>query len=124
MSSYLARGGRRLATKGIYVQLAVSILLVLSCLLSYDEYLIDVIFGCASFLLPHSFFAYWLFRYAGATKANLVVQSFNQGIKVKLMLTILLFIIAFSQFNAHPIPLLGAYAIIMVSQSVAMFRFK
>jgi ATP synthase protein I len=124
MSSRLAQKGRQLAKKGIYVQLVTSFLLIMIVLLVKIEYMVAVLFGCISFLLPHSFFAYWSFRYAGATYAKQVVQSINQGQKVKLMLTILFFVIAFSQFNAHPIPLLGAYTITMVSQWAAMFYFR
>ncbi|GBL06141.1 ATP synthase subunit I [Glaciecola sp. KUL10] len=124
MSSDLAFKGRQLAKKGVYVQLLTSLILIVIVSLINAEYTIAVTFGCLSFLLPHGFFAYWSFRYAGATKKKLVVQSFNQGLKVKLMLTIILFVIAFSQFNAHPLPLIGAYVIITVSQWAAMFHLR
>lgn len=88
------------------------------------EYIGAVLAGCLSFIVPHSIFAYWVFRFAGATKNELVAQSFSQGMKIKLLLTSIIFVIAFSQFNVHPLPLLGAYAIIMVSQWFAMYWFK
>lgn len=124
MSSDLAAKGKQLAKKGVYTQLFTSFILIVIVSVIDTEYTAAVFFGCLSFILPHGFFAYWSFRYAGATKKKQVVQSFNQGLKVKLMLTVILFVIAFSQFNAHPLPLLGAYAITTVSQWVAMFHLR
>jgi ATP synthase protein I len=89
-------------------------------LLIKPEHTISVIVGASAFIVPHSFFAYWAFRYAGATKNNLVAQSFNQGLKVKLALTIIFFAIAFSQLNAAPSAIFGAYAVALISQAVAM----
>lgn len=124
MASDLAAKGRNLAKRGIFAQLVTSFLLIVIVLLINPELTLGVILGCMCFIFPHGFFAYWCFRYAGATKAKLVVQSFNQGLKVKTMLTVLMFVIAFSQFNAHPLPLLGAYVITMVSQWLAMLYLR
>jgi ATP synthase protein I len=123
MQNALAAKGRKLALKGILIQIIVSLLLVAIVALVQIDYLYAVVFGCLSFLLPHSFFAYWVFRYAGATKTRIVAESFNQGTKVKLILTCILFVTAFSSFNAHPFPLLGAYVVIMLSQWLAMLVF-
>lgn len=120
----LARTGRVLALKGIVVQAFTSLLLCSIVLFLDTNTLVAVVFGCISFVVPHSIFAYWVFRYAGATKNSLVAQSLSQGMKIKLILTSVLFIVAFSQFHAHPLPLLGAYATIMVSQWLAMFVLK
>lgn len=120
----LATQGRLLARKGIYVQVIVSFILCVSVSLMQAEHTIAVIMGCLSFLVPHIIFAYWVFRYAGATNNHLVAQSLSQGMKIKLILTSILFIVAFSQLNVHPLPLLGAYATVMVSQWLAMLRLK
>jgi ATP synthase protein I len=124
MNNGLASTGRVLALKGIVVQIFTSLLLCILALVFNTSILYAVLLGCISFVIPHSIFAYWVFRYAGATKNNLVAQSLSQGMKIKLILTSVLFIVAFSQFNAHPLPLLGAYATIMVSQWLAMFVLK
>jgi len=124
MQGNLARTGRVLALRGILVQITTSLVICIVTLLFHTSFFLAVLLGCISFVLPHSLFAYWVFRYAGATKNSLVAQSFSQGMKLKLILTSILFIIAFSQFHVHPLPLLGAYAIIMVSQWLAMFVLK
>jgi ATP synthase protein I len=117
----LANTGRNLAIKGILFQIIMTGILLIFVALVQVEYLVAVLAGCLSFIIPHSVFAFWVFRYAGATKNQLVAQSFSQGMKIKLLLTSIFFVIAFSKFNVHPLPLLGAYAIIMASQWFAMY---
>jgi ATP synthase protein I len=120
----LANNGQQVAKKGILTQCISSLVLIVIVLLVKPEYTVAVIFGALSFIIPHSFFAYWSFRYAGATKSKLVVQSFSQGLKIKLVLTVIFFAIAFSQLNAPPFPLMGAYVLAMVSQWFAMYRLR
>jgi ATP synthase protein I len=121
MATDLAAPGKRLATKGVVVQFLVG-LCMLSFSLFYDpKSSLSIILGVISCLIPHSVFAYWVFRYAGATKNSVVAQSMNQGMKLKLVLTMLIFVIAFSLLHGQPLYLLGAYAITMVSQWTAMF---
>lgn len=124
MQNALTSPGRKIAIKGIVVQIIVSFMLALIVALVHSELVVDVLLGCLSFIVPHSIFAYWVFRYAGASKNSLVAQSLSQGMKLKLILTSIFFIIAFSQFQVHPLVLLGAYAITMVSQWLAMFWIK
>jgi ATP synthase protein I len=124
MANDLAAPGKKLAKIGITVQASVGIVAT-SLTGIYDLNMSgSVILGVIAFLLPHSVFAYWVFRYAGATKNNIVAQSMNQGMKLKLLLTFFIFVIAFSQLNAHPVFLLSAYVITMASQWVAMFIFS
>jgi ATP synthase protein I len=123
MASDLAAPGKKLAKKGLWVQaLTGTILVLLSALISSD-FAKSSAFGVAAFLIPHSIFSYWVFRYAGATKNRIVAQSFNQGMKLKLIITALIFVFAFSLFNAHPLFVLGAYAITLLSQWMAMLCF-
>lgn len=121
MTTDLASSGKQLAIKGIIVQSVVACILVLITVLYDPKLALSAILGVGAFLIPHCFFSYWVFRYAGATKNEIVAQSMNQGMKLKLILTFLIFVIAFSQLNAQPLFLLGAYVITLVSQSAAMF---
>jgi ATP synthase protein I len=120
----LADNGQKIAKKGILAQCISSLVLVVCVLVIKSEFTVAVVFGALTFIIPHCFFAYWSFRYAGATKSELVVQSFSQGLKIKLVLTVIFFAIAFSQLNAAPFPLLGAYVLAMVSQWFAMYRLR
>ncbi|MFT6270562.1 MAG: ATP synthase protein I [Alphaproteobacteria bacterium] len=121
MTTDLASPGKKLAFKGIFVQTSVGCVLVLLTAFYDLKLLLSTLTGVIAFLVPHCFFAYWVFRYSGATKNEIVAQSMNQGMKLKLILTFFIFVIAFSQLNAQPLLLLGAYVITMVSQSTAMF---
>ena len=120
MASDLAAPGKKLARKGLLVQAVTATILVALTVFFGSKEWISTALGCFAFFLPHSIFAYWVFRYAGATKNRIVAQSFNQGMKLKLIITALIFVIAFSFFNAHPLLLLGAYAITSLSQWMAM----
>lgn len=117
----LAENGKQLAKKGILAQCILSLVLLVAVLIIQPEYTIAVLLGALSYIIPHSFLAYWSFRYAGATKNKLVVQSFSQGLRIKLALTVIFFAVGFFYFNTHPFPLLGAYATAMVCQSTTMF---
>ncbi len=120
----LADKGRQLAKRGIIAQLITSLVLIVIIFCLKPDHTVAVIIGSITFIIPHSFFAYWTFRYAGATKSRIVAQSFNQGLKIKLVLTTVFFATAFSQLNAAPFPLLGAYVLAMVSQWFAMYRLR
>lgn len=124
MTTDLAAPGKRLARQGIIIQIIVgSVITVLSALYE-PRVALSTVLGVIAFLVPHSFFAYWVFRYAGATKNTIIAQSMNQGMKLKLILTFFIFVIAFSQLHAQPAFLLAAYAITMVTQWAAMFFFS
>ena len=116
----LADKGRQLANKGIFTQFITSLVLIVIVFFVKPDDTVAVVIGSITFIIPHSVFAYWTFRYAGATKNRIVAQSFNQGLKIKLVLTTVLFAIAFSQLNAAPFPLVGAYVVAMLSQWFAM----
>jgi ATP synthase protein I len=124
MKADLALPGKKLAAKGIIVQLIVGLIMILLSVFVLSDGWVSVTLGVITFLIPHSIFAYWVFRYAGATKNHIVAQSLNQGMKLKLILTILMFVISFSVFNAQLLPLIGAYVITMVSQWTAIYRFS
>ena len=121
MRASLARPGRVLAFKGIIVQIVVGTAALLLAVFFAPEKVISTSLGFIAFIVPHSLFAYWLFRYAGATKTREVAQSLSQGMKVKLALTTLIFVIAFAVYSADPMFLIGTYAITMASQWAAMF---
>jgi ATP synthase protein I len=116
----LAEKGQRLAKGGVIIQLIVSLALVVIIFLVKPVHTVAVVVGSITFIIPHSLSAYLIFRYAGATKNKIVVQSFNQALKVKLTLTILFFAFTFSQLDAAPFPLFGAYVVAMLSQWFAM----
>jgi len=120
MKADLAAPGKKLALKGITFQCCVGVLMLTIVMFVSPKLWLSVLIGILAFLIPHSIFTYWVFRYAGATKNRIVAQSLNQGMKLKLVLTSLIFVIAIAIMNADVFLLLGAYTVTMVSQGAAM----
>ncbi|WP_232373445.1 ATP synthase subunit I [Alteromonas sp. RKMC-009] len=73
-------------------------------------------------ILPNAIFALFAFRYSGASKNELVVRSFSQGAKLRLVLAVILFVVAFKFLHAIPEAVFAAFAVTTVSYWLAMFR--
>jgi ATP synthase protein I len=65
-------------------------------------------------IIPNSIFAYKTFKYVGAQASGKVVESFFQGEKLKIVVTAILFAIAFKFFLVMPLPFFITYCIVMV----------
>ena len=61
-------------------------------------------------------FAFLAFKYAGASQNKLVVRNFNKGSKLKFIITIVLFVMAYKSPNLQPLPLLISYVITLMAQ--------
>ncbi|MEG3765794.1 ATP synthase subunit I [Alteromonas sp. 14N.309.X.WAT.G.H12] len=121
----LVSGGRKLARQAIQFQLLVLILLVvvIALTISSEAAISAGIGGCIS-IVPNFIFALFAFRYAGASKNELVVRSFSQGAKLRLVMAVILFVIAFKGLNAIPEVVFSAFAVTSASYWLAMFRQK
>lgn len=56
----------------------------------------SVLAGALLFILPHSYFTFYAFRFSGARSSRLVAQSFNRGEAGKYVLTMVGFACVFS----------------------------
>lgn len=65
-------------------------------------------------IIPNSIFAYKTFKYVGAQSSDKVIKSFYQGEKLKMVLTVVLFAVAFRFFSVMPAPLFLTYCIILI----------
>lgn len=125
MVASLVEKGRQLATKVLILQSVVAIIIALIMTLFLGEKAgLSAIYGGVICIVPSLVFARLAFKYAGASQNQLVVRSFSQGAKLKLFITILLFVMAFHWLKAQPIPLFGNYVITMATQWVAMFFLR
>ena len=70
--------------------------------------------GGAVAIIPNVVFAYKAFKYAGASKARLVTQSFFSGVKLKLGLTAVLFALALKFLVLVPLAFLTGFCLVMV----------
>ncbi len=124
MTNKLAKRGLDLAKKGLLIQ-AVTALFVTAFAgaAGGSHSAMSAAAGALISILPNSVFMAFAFRYAGASKNDLVARSFSQGSKLKLALTIILFVIAFKGLNAAPLEIFMAIVITTASHGLAMFHY-
>lgn len=114
MTNRLTIAGKKLA----WQQNSLAISLVLLCsLLSYFiwglDYARSILAAGLVTIIPNIVFALKAFKYAGAKSSKLVVESFFSGVKLKMVLTALLFVLAFKFFVLLPIPFFSMFCLIM-----------
>jgi|TARA_R110000744_G_scaffold253826_7_gene369572 ATP synthase protein I len=113
----LTASGRALAKHIFYCQVIVIIVLsVFFAVFFGHNSAISSLLGGVICMLPSAIFAYFAFRYAGASKNKLVVQQFNKGSKLKFFTTIIFFIVVYQWKDVQPLPLLLSYVVTLVSQ--------
>ncbi len=119
----LAAAGKRLAKKALYMQLVVMFVLVAICGAGMSVNAAkSAAIGALISILPNLVFATFAFKYAGASKNQLVVKSFSQGAKLRMAIAIILFVVAFKLLHAIPEVVFASFAITTVSYWLTMFR--
>jgi ATP synthase protein I len=115
--------GKKIAKQGLVFQLAYSVILVaLATLLSDAKTGVAVALGTLLSLLPNAVFSFFAFRFSGASRSQQVARSFSQGSKVKLAMTIGLFVVAFAGLQLPPLPVFLGFFAATAIYWVAMFR--
>ncbi len=125
MTNKLASAGRKLA----WQQNVLAIGVVLFCsLISYFVWGLahakSVMAAGVVTIIPNIVFALKAFQYAGAKSSKLVVESFFSGVKLKMVLTALLFALAFKILVLLPIPFFSMFCLMMVLPLVMPFFIK
>ena len=125
MTNRLTIAGRKLA----WQQNSLAISLVLLCsLLSYFiwglDHAVSILAAGLVTIIPNIVFALKAFKYAGAKSSKLVVESFFSGVKLKMVLTALLFVLAFKFLVLLPIPFFSMFCLIMTLPLVTPFYIK
>lgn len=92
----LVKPGRKVALQQIFIALALifSSTLVTYFFAGYDAAQSAVIGGLVA-IVPQIFFAFKAFQYAGASAAKKVMDAFYSGVRIKLVLTAILFALCF-----------------------------
>ena len=124
-SNPLVKPGRKFA----YQQIGISVSIVLVCTLitffiwglTHTQ---SVLAGGVIGIIPNIIFAYKAFKYAGARSSRLVVESFFSGVKLKMIVTALLFALAFKFLLILPLPFFGMFCLVMVLPLFTPFLFK
>mgnify|MGYP001175223778 CR=1 FL=1 len=124
VTNKLAKRGLTLAKKGLLFQIVTAAIIVaVAALIGGATSALSAATGALISILPKIVFTAFAFRYAGASKNELVARSFSQGSKMKLALTIVLFVIAFRFIHVMPLVLFMAFVITTVSHALAMFHY-
>ena len=117
MATSLAKEGRQLATKVLFYQSIIAIVLALFFTFYSGKYTgLSAVYGGLVCVLPGAVFSFLAFKYAGASNNKLVVRSFNQGSKLKFIFSIVLFVMLYQWSNLQPLPLLISYVVTLVAQ--------
>ncbi|BFT32082.1 hypothetical protein D210916BOD24_32580 [Alteromonas sp. D210916BOD_24] len=124
MINTLTKRGKDLAKKGLLFQIIAAIVVtIIAGVIGGIPSATSAAAGALISILPTIVFSAFAFRYAGASKNDLVARSFSQGSKLKLALTIILFVIAFKGLNAAPLEIFMAFVITTASHGLAMFHY-
>ncbi len=124
MTQALSKRGKKVAYKVVLTQfIAVSI--VSSIALAMDlKTAASLFIGGAIGVIPAFVFARKLFQYAGARQARLVVRAFYLGEALKLLLTIILFVLVFKFVPIESAALLFGYGVALMAHWVSIAIFK
>jgi len=125
MKNKLTIIGRKLAWQQ---NILASSIVLLCSLVSYFIWGIDyarsVLSAGVVTIIPNVIFALRAFKYAGAKSSKLVVESFFSGVKLKMVLTAFLFVLAFKILVLLPIPFFSMFCFIMALPLVTPFLIK
>ncbi len=112
-SNQLTLTGRRLAKRLLTLQAAATLVLCAFFAWLYGAHgAKTALAGGVISLVPNVVFAVYAFRFGGARSAHEVVRSFYAGEAVKMVLTIILFALAFITLNGPWLPLFIVFSVV------------
>ncbi len=119
MTDTLVKRVRKVAFKVVGIQLVVAVIVSLIALLIDFKTGFSVFVGGMVCVIPSSYFAFKAFSVAGAQKSREVVRAFYMGEVIKLLLTVVLFIVAFKLLPISPAPMLTGYFLTLLANWLA-----
>ena len=119
----LAKQGQKLAREVFFYQsfIVTFVSVVIFIFLEYFT-AFSFFYGGGVNVIINGAFAFFAFRYSGASQIELMVQSFNRGAKLKLYITVLMTIVAFAGLNLEPIPFFIGFMVSNVCQWAVMIK--
>lgn len=109
----LTLAGRRLAKRLLVLQAAATVVFVVFFAWLYGAPGAKTAFaGGVISLVPNAVFAVYAFRFGGARSASEVVRSFYAGEAVKMVLTMILFALAFITLSGPWLPLFIVFSVV------------
>ena len=121
----LVKPGRKFAYQQIGLSIIVVIIFTLVTYFCWGlTHAKSVLNGGSIGVIPNFIFAYKAFRFAGAKSSKLVVESFFSGVKLKMVVTALLFSLAFKFLVILPLPFFGMFCLVMAMPLLTPFVLK
>jgi ATP synthase protein I len=115
MKNKLTQIGRRFAKQQIiFITLVVLLSSIITWFIWDSLYATSVLTGGIVALIPQIVFAIKAFKYAGANASRKVVDSFFSGVKLKMILTAVLFALSFKFLVLLPIPFFCMFCVVML----------
>ncbi|WP_371375464.1 ATP synthase subunit I [Thalassotalea aquiviva] len=112
----LTEKGKKYALLQIIIQLLITII---SAGIFYvymgEAVILSVLAGGLIAVVSNIVFALKAFQYAGARRAKQVVDSFYQGVKLKMLLTAVLFALSFKFLSITPLAFFATFSLTMVA---------
>ena len=125
MVNALTKPGKQYANLQLLMQLVVTLLSFITVYICWDFTIAQsALAGGAVSIIPNAVFALKAFKYAGASAAKLVVDSFYKGVKIKMILTAILFVLCFKFVNLTPLAFFITYSLTMVAPWLTAVVYK
>jgi ATP synthase protein I len=125
MNNKLTKAGRKIAFSQILFTTCIVIVITLIIYFILGaSYAISALAGGLVAIVPNIVFALKAFQYAGAQSSKKVVESFFSGVKLKMVLTALLFALAFKFLVLLPIPFFVTFCLVMVMPLITPLFLK
>ncbi|TWX49133.1 ATP synthase subunit I [Colwellia hornerae] len=121
----LVKPGRKFAYQQVGITTAIVFIITLVTYFSWGlSSAVSALAGGAIGIIPNIIFAYKAFRFAGAKSSKLVVESFFSGVKLKMVVTALLFSLAFKFLVIVPLPFFSMFCLVMALPLLTPFILK
>ncbi|WP_394173037.1 ATP synthase subunit I [Thalassotalea litorea] len=115
MQNTLAKPGRKYAYRQVFLQFLITLLSFTICYFGWGLTAATSAFaGGMVSVIPNFVFAHKAFKFAGARAARQVVDSFYGGVKLKLVLTAILFALCFKFLELNVVTFFITYSITML----------
>ena len=125
MNNKLTKTGRKIALLQILFTMYMVLMITLIIYIFWDtSHAISGFIGGIVAIVPNIVFALKAFQYAGAQSSKKVVESFFSGVKLKMVLTALLFALAFKFLVLLPIPFFVMFCLVMVMPLISPLFLK
>ena len=125
MNNRLTKAGRKIAFTQILFTFAIVLLTTLIIFFIWGiVHAKSALVGGLVAVVPNIVFALKAFKYAGAQSSKKVVESFFSGVKLKMVLTALLFALAFKFLVLLPIPFFVMFCMVMVMPLISPLFLK